>query len=236
MIGIIGAMDREVDGLIAKLAQREEKTKASLVFHCGKIKEESVVIVKCGVGKVNAAFCAQILIDEFAVSCIINTGAAGSISREVGIGDVVVATEAVQHDMNAVDFGFPRGQVPFADVFAFPTDEALRKKAKECYEKINPGGRVFFGRVVTGDEFVSSSARKDAIVSEFGGLCTEMEGAAIAQVAYYNRVPFLLLRAISDRADDGAGMDFEEFSRMASERNIRLIMKMLEERYLNNEV
>lgn len=227
MVGIIGAMQQEVAGIIEAMESVTETKKASMVFYSGCINSKSVIVVKSGVGKVNAAICTQILIDDYGVDCIINTGAAGSLSKEVGIGDVVIATEAVQHDMKAEDFGYPSGQVPFMDVLAFPTDKGLQDLAVACYQKINPEGTLVLGRVVTGDEFVARKERKDWIIEHFGGYCTEMEGAAIAQAAYANKVPCLIVRAISDEADDSAEMSFDEFSKMASERSIQLILEML---------
>lgn len=227
VIGIIGAMDDEVNGLKALIVNPEIKTRASMDFHFGEINNKKVVVVKCGVGKVNAAICTQILIDEYDVSAIINTGAAGSLENKINIGDIVIGDEAIQHDMDSVDFGFPLGQVPFIDTLSFKGDDNLANLAMKCCADAGLDVKVFRGLVVSGDEFVAKKERKDWIKSNFDALCTEMEGAAIAQCAYLNKVPFLILRAISDKADDSASMDFPSFAKMASERNIKILADMI---------
>lgn len=228
-IGIIGAMDQEVEGLIQALENCEVKEKASMKFHSGSLYGKDTVVVKCGVGKVNASMCTQILIDDYDVSMVINTGAAGSLSKEVKIGDIVVATDAVQHDMDSVDFGFPLGQIPFVDTLAFPANEGLASLAVDTARKIFTDISVHRGRVCSGDEFIAKHERKDWIVDHFGGLCAEMEGASMAQTAYLNGVPFLIIRAISDEADDSASVDFPTFSAKASERGIALLKAMFEQ-------
>lgn len=226
VIGIIGAMDDEVNGLIEALSDVSVMKKASMDFYEGKYNNKKVIVVKCGVGKVNAAICAQILIDQYAVEAIINTGAAGSLDSKINIGDIVIGLSTIQHDMNAVDFGFPMGQVPFLPL-EFKCDEGLCKEIEEGIEKLDFEVNVFKGLVVSGDEFVAKSESKDRIKSNFDALCTEMEGAAIAQTAYLNNVPVVVLRAISDKADDSASMDFPTFAKMASERNIKLLKLVL---------
>lgn len=225
-IGFIGAMDDEIEGLKNKLEDVSKMTRASMEFCKGRIGNRTVVAVKSGVGKVNAAICAQILVDEYKVEAIINTGAAGSLENKINIGDIVIGETAIQHDMDSVDFGFPLGQVPFMPL-EYKGDaelaDALEKSCKSIYPDLN----IFRGLIVSGDEFVAKKERKDWIKSHFDALCTEMEGAAIAQCAYLNNIPFLILRAISDKADDSASMDFPEFAKMASGRNIDIIMDML---------
>lgn len=221
IIGIIGAMDDEVNGLKDRLENKSIMTRASMEFNKGTIAGKDVVVVKCGVGKVNAAICAQILIDEYKVAAIINTGAAGSLDNAINIGDIVIGDKAIQHDMDSVDFGFPLGQVPFLPM-EFNGDAALADIVEKRCKEIS-GVNVFRGLVVSGDEFVAKKERKAWIKSHFEALCTEMEGAAIAQCAYLNNTPFLILRAISDKADDSASMDFPSFAKMASERNIGIL-------------
>ncbi|MCQ2522066.1 MAG: 5'-methylthioadenosine/adenosylhomocysteine nucleosidase [Lachnospiraceae bacterium] len=228
MIGIIGAMDQEVDGLIAVMVDKMVHKKAGMEFHRGTLFGRDAVVVKGGVGKVAAALCTQILIDCFYVTKVINTGAAGSLSSDVKIGDLVIATELVQHDMDSVDFGFPLGQIPFLEPFAFAADQDMIALAEETAKKCFPSMHIYKGRVCTGDEFVGKKERKEWIVNHFGGLCTEMEGAAVGQTAYMNGVPFLVLRAISDEADDSATVDFPTFSKEASQRSIELIKAMFE--------
>lgn len=226
VVGIIGAMDDEVNGLKAMLQNATTLTRASMDFLKGTIAGKEVVVVKCGVGKVNAAICAQILVDEYKVNYIINTGAAGSLDNKINIGDIVIGDSAIQHDMDSVDFGFPLGQVPFLPM-EFKGDDKLADIAKEACDKEKLDVNVFRGLVVSGDEFVAKKERKDWIKSHFDALCTEMEGAAIAQCAYLNNVPFLVLRTISDKADDSASMDFPSFAKMASERNIKIIENII---------
>jgi len=186
------------------------------------------VVVRSGIGKVNAAMCVQILADRFQVDGIVNTGIAGSLRAEINIGDMVLSTDAVQHDVDAVAFGYPVGQIPQMDVFSFEADEKLRKMALACSQKVNPELGVFEGRIVTGDQFISDKEKKQWLTDTFQGFCTEMEGAAIAQAAYLNGIPFLIVRAISDKADDSASMDYPEFERQAILHSTRLTKALIE--------
>lgn len=222
-IGIIGAMEVEVAQLKAVMYQQRLFTRAGMNFLEGLLEEHEVVVVRSGVGKVNAAVCAQILADVFDVDVIINTGIAGSLKAEINIGDVVISTDLVHHDMDATGFGYEPGQVPQMDAFSFEADESLRKLAKTVCEEVNPDIRVFEGRIVSGDQFVSDRAVKERIGSMFGGFCTEMEGAAIAQAASLNGIPFVVIRAISDKADDSAKMNYDAFEKMAVDNSVRLI-------------
>ncbi len=216
--GIIGAMDEEVATLKEALTEETVQTVAGMEFHEGKLDGIDVVVVKCSVGKVNAAACAQILISVFDVDRIINTGVAGSLDASIDIGDIVVSTDAVQHDMDATALGFARGEIPYSDVFVFPADEEMRKSAVEAVKAVAPDIHAFEGRVCSGDQFIASHEQKDAIISAFGGLCCEMEGAAIAQVCCLNETPYVIIRAISDKADDSEEMSYIEFERAAAER------------------
>lgn len=227
MLGIIGAMEGEVSKLKEQMEDAVITKKASMEFYKGTIKGKEVVVVRSGIGKVNAAVCAQILIDDFHVSAIINTGIAGSLKNEINIGDIVLSTDAVQHDVNAGSFGYPKGQIPGLDVLAFQADENLIEKAYAICEKVNPDISVFRGRVVTGDQFISQREIKNNIANTFDGMCTEMEGAAIAQVAYLNHIPFLIVRAISDKADDSADMDYEIFEAQAIKHSVNLTLELI---------
>lgn len=226
-IGIIGAMEVEVETL--KLHMKEMKTvrKASMEFCCGELNGKEVVVVRSGIGKVNAAVCTQILADDFQVEAVINTGVAGSLKAEINIGDIVVSTDALHHDMDAREFGYRRGQIPQMDVFSFEADERLRVTAAEVCRRVNPEIQVFEGRVVSGDQFVAAREVKEDIQREFSGCCTEMEGAAIAQAAWLNGIPFVILRAISDKADDSATMDYPTFEREAAQHCVRLVEEMV---------
>ena len=186
------------------------------------------MVVKSGIGKVNAAVCTQILVDEFQVDAVINTGIAGSLNAKIDIGDIVISTDVVHHDMDAVNFGYEPGQIPQMDVFSFAADETLAKLAEEACLEVNPEISVFHGRIVSGDQFVADKAVKERIVNLFHGYCTEMEGASIAQAAYLNEVPFVILRAISDKADDSASEDYPTFEKKAAQHCINLVEKLLE--------
>ena len=216
-LGIIGAMQVEVEILLGEMEDRRERVIAGSTFHTGKLEGLDVVVVQCGVGKVNAALCTQILCDCFGVTHLVNTGIAGSLNAELDIGDLVVSTDAMYHDFDCTHFGYPYGRVPGMDVTAFPADGMLSDFAFTAAEQVNPG-HTRRGRIASGDRFVAEKGVKEQIIASTGGLCTEMEGAAIAQTAYRNGVPFVILRAISDKADDSAQMDYPTFERQAAHR------------------
>ncbi|MBO5373166.1 MAG: 5'-methylthioadenosine/adenosylhomocysteine nucleosidase [Lachnospiraceae bacterium] len=226
MLGIIGAMDQEVAKLKEVMTDVKVHEIASLQFYEGKLNGADAVVVKAGIGKVNAACCTQNLIDHFDVKWVVNTGIAGSLQAKIDIGDVVLATDAVEHDMEVAVFGYEPGHVPGMEVLAFPMDEKLRKIAKESCEKVNPDIHVHEGRVVTGDQFISSKEKKQWLTDTFAGYCAEMEGAAIAHAAYLNKVPCLIVRAISDKADDSAEMDYPTFEAKAIEHSVNLMIEM----------
>ena len=228
MLGIIGAMEEEVEKLKEQMTEVRVQAKASMEFYRGKLKGREVVVVRSGIGKVNAAICTQILADDYQVDGIINTGIAGSLRAEINIGDIVLSTVAVQHDMDATGFGYKAGKIPQMDVSEFPADEKLLELGKKCCEKANPDIRTFTGRVASGDQFISSKEKKNWIRDTFDAYCTEMEGAAIAQAAYLNRIPYLIVRAISDKADDSAHVDYSEFEAKAIEHSVRLMAVMVE--------
>ena len=216
-LGIIGAMQVEVELLLGAMENKTEKTVAGSTFYEGTLEGLDAVVVQCGVGKVNAAICAQILCDCFGVTHLVNTGIAGSLCPDLDIGDLVVSTDAMYHDFDCVNFGYPMGQVPGMDVLTFPADETMIGYAYAAAESVNPG-HTKKGRIATGDQFVAVKELKDKIIANTQGLCTEMEGAAIAQTAYRNKVPFVILRAISDKADNSATMDYPTFERIAAHR------------------
>ena len=164
MIGIIGAMEEEVRELIADMQECEMNEKASMKFYKGKLYGKDAVVVQSGIGKVNAAICTQILADCYHVDEVINTGVAGSLDAEINIGDIVISTDAVHHDMDVSALGDPVGQVPRMDVFAFPADKELAEKAMQANKKANPEIRTFMGRVASGDQFIS---KKEGTQEEF---------------------------------------------------------------------
>lgn len=184
MIGIIGAMDEEVEQIVAVMDIEREETKAQMTFKAGKLAGKDVVIVRSGIGKVNAAVCTQILVDDFGVDYVINTGIAGSLKNEINIADIVISDDVLHHDMDATGFGYAPGQIPRMDTLSFKADAKLIELAKESCAKVVPQIGVHVGRVVSGDQFISDKAVKERISANFDGYCTEMEGAAIAQAAY----------------------------------------------------
>lgn len=229
MIGIIGAMEDEVAQLKKNMEIEETTEVASLSFCRGKLSGKEVVVVRSGIGKVNAAICTQILVDQFHVDVIINTGIAGSLDAEIDIGDIVISTDAVEHDMDASIFGDPIGQIPQMDTFSFPADESLVKLAKEVNEKANPDVHTWIGRVVSGDQVVSSGEKKEQLIRVFDAKCTEMEGAAIAHAAYLNKISCVIIRAISDKADNSAVVDYPAFEAAAIRHSVRLIEALVSE-------
>lgn len=216
-LGIIGAMQQEVETLVECMENKSVSEKAGSTFYAGQLEGLEVVVVQCGVGKVNAAVCTQILCDCFGVTHLVNTGIAGSLCADLDIGDLVVSRDAMYHDFDCVNFGYPFGKVPGMDTITFPADDTLLGYAFAAAESVNPG-HTKIGRVASGDQFVANKEKKDQIIRDTRGLCTEMEGTAIAQVAYRNQLPFVILRAISDKADDSAEMDYPTFERIAAHR------------------
>lgn len=228
IIGIIGAMDEEVSKLKDCLESVKVTTTASMNFYEGRLNGKEVVIVRSGIGKVNAGICAQILVSIFNVTSIINTGIAGSLKNEINIGDIVLSSDALQHDVDAVSFGYEVGVIPRMKTSNFIASVKLIDLAKKSCEKVLPNINIFCGRVLSGDQFISDKKKKDWLSNTFSGYCTEMEGAAIAQTAYLNDIPFLIIRAISDKADESAQMDYPEFESMAIENSVLLLKEMIQ--------
>lgn len=223
MIGIIGAMEEEVKALADMMSSVNTATVAGMVFKKGQLKGKDVVVVRSGIGKVNAAVCTQILADKYNVDCVINTGVAGSLKNEINIGDIVVSSDAVQHDMDATGFGYAMGVIPRMPVSVFKADRKLIDAAKAACSEAVPEIGVFEGRVVSGDQFITDKDTKKRLVETFEAYCTEMEGAAIAQAAYLNKIPFVVLRAISDKADDSAVVDYPAFEKQAIRHSVALV-------------
>ena len=228
-IGIIGAMELEVDTLKSKMNVKSTTTRARMEFVEGTLNGVEVVVVRSGIGKVNAGMCTQILADLFGVTHSINTGVAGSLDAEINIGDIVISTEVLQHDVDATNFGYQLGEIPQIGTLSFPADEKMAALAKNVCERVNTEIKVFSGLIVSGDQFVADKAVKKRITDNFHGLCTEMEGAAIGQAAYLNGIPFVILRAISDKADDSAEMDYPTFERKAAEHCAKLVEAFIAE-------
>lgn len=216
-LGIIGAMSMEVETLVSSMEDAAPKTIAGSLFYEGTLEGLPCVVVQCGVGKVNAALCAQILCTAYGVTHLVNTGIAGSLCADLDIADLLVSRDAMYHDFDCVHFGYPYGKVPGMDTVAFPADETLMAYAFQAAETVNPG-HTKIGRVASGDQFVADKEKKAFIIEKTQALCTEMEGAAIAQTACRNGVPFVILRAISDKADDSAEMDYPSFETLSAHR------------------
>lgn len=226
-IGIIGAMELEVEQLKKEMAVKSVVTKAGMDFFEGTLDDVPVVVVRSGIGKVNAALCVQILADVFQVSHVINTGVAGSLNAKLDIGDILISRDVLHHDMDATIFGYQPGEVPQMGFREFKADERMMELAREACEKANPDIHVMFGRVVSGDQFISSKEVKERLIAQFQGDCTEMEGASIAHGAYLNSLPFVIIRAISDKADDSAEMDYPTFEAAAAKHSAALVKEMI---------
>lgn len=202
-IGIIGAMELEVEQLKQEMTVTGIIKKAGMDFFEGTLNGADAVIVRCGIGKVNAALCVQILADVFQVSHVINTGVAGSLNAKLDIGDILISKDALHHDMDTTIFGYQPGEVPQMGFREFTADERMMALAKEACEKVNPDIHVMYGD------------------------CAEMEGASIAHGAYLNNLPFVIIRAISDKADDSAEMDYPTFEAAAARHSAALVKEMV---------
>ena len=215
-LGIIGAMEQEVETLLSLLENKHTTHHAGTAFHEGTLDGQAVAVVQCGIGKVNAALCVQMLCDFYGVTHLVNTGIAGSLDAALDIGDLVISLDAMYHDVDVTNFGYVPGQMAGMPV-RFAADSALVEAAYAAAEAINPG-HTRKGSVASGDQFVCDQSLKDKIIAVTGACCTEMEGAAIAQAAYRNGIPFVIIRAISDKADNSADMDYPTFERIAAHR------------------
>lgn len=228
MIGIIGAMEIEIEGLRAKLEDAQSETISGIRFDWGTINGTPCTLAVCGPGKVNAAVCAQTMILRFHPQLVINSGVAGGIGPDVHIKDVVIATAVVQHDMDTSPLGDPVGLISGLNIIEIPADETaaevLTRKAHEVYE-----GNVFHGIIATGDQFMADRSKIAAIAEQFHAMACEMEGGSIGHVCYMNQVPFAVLRTISDNGNDEAVEDFPQFAREAVDRSIELLAAALPE-------
>lgn len=226
-IGIIGAMELEVESLKAEMTVTKVEKRARMEFYEGTLNGANVVIVRSGIGKVNAALCTQLLVDLFQVTHIINTGVAGSLNAKLDIGDILISTDALHHDMDVTIFGYQLGEVPQLGLREFPADKQMADLAKAACEKVNPDIHAVLGRVVSGDQFISSKDVKNRLIQQFAGDCAEMEGASIAHGAYLNGIPFVIIRAISDKADDSSEMDYPVFEAAAAKHSAALVKEMV---------
>ena len=226
-VGIIGAMELEVSSLKGQLSGGRISKKAGMEFCEGKIGGVDVVVVRCGIGKVNAALCVQILCDDHHVTHVINTGVAGSLNNDLNIGDILISKDAVHHDVDVTVFSYRKGEVPQLGVREFPADPHLIEAAEKAISDNQPELNYRVGRVASGDQFISSSEVKERIIGEFEADCAEMEGASIAHGAYLNGIPFVIIRAISDKADGSAEEDYPTFEKAAAAHCAKLVADML---------
>lgn len=226
-IGIIGAMDEEIEILLKNINLSKKEIKARMEFNIGTILGKEVIVVRSGIGKVNAAVCTQILIDDYNVEKIINVGVAGGIGENIYPGDVIIADTLVQHDVDTSVFGDKLGQIPRLETFDFKCDEKLVELAKDACEK-NTKYNSFVGRIVSGDQFIASLEKINWLKKEFEAVGCEMEGGSIAQVCYLNNIPFVIIRSISDNASNGAHIDYEKFIPIAVENSTNILKSMIE--------
>ena len=228
MIGIIGAMRIEVEALWEAMTDKKRENISGIEFVSGKLYGSYAVVAQCGIGKVFAAACAQTMILRFGVDAIINTGVAGTLSTELGVGDIAVSSACVQHDMDTSPLGDPVGLISGINIIEIPADSSLCEKVLRAADTLGINCRA--GIIASGDCFVSSKDKKKYITDTFGAIACEMEGAAIAQICYINNVAFVVIRAISDSADGSAEMDYGEFSALAAARSAKVVRLLLEDR------
>ncbi|QJC52411.1 5'-methylthioadenosine/adenosylhomocysteine nucleosidase [Paenibacillus albicereus] len=224
-VGIIGAMAEELELLFRSGEMGEETRKAGMTFRRGTLHGQPIIAVKSGVGKVNAAVCTQALID-LGADCVLFTGVAGAIDPELRIGDIVVSTASVQHDMDVTALGFGPGVIPYQEVSVFPADAELVELAAEAGAAAAKG-KAIRGIVLSGDQFIASRDKVQQLRDVFSGACAEMEGAAVAQVCHLNEVPYVVIRSMSDQADGSAHMNFEEFTVLAANQSFQVIDAMI---------
>ena len=230
MIGIIGAMEVEIEGIRSKMTDKSEKTVSGVRYVSGKLGICEIVTAVCGIGKVFAAICTQTMILEFKPEAIINTGVAGSLSASLNVCDIAVADKVVQHDMDTSPLGDPKGLVSGINVIYFEADKRICGMLTEAVK--SHGINTVSGTVASGDQFIASKEVKNRIVADFNAIACEMEGAAIGHVCYVNKVPFSVLRAISDKADGVADIDYPSFCKMAADNYIKVICTFCE-KYAN---
>ncbi len=225
-LGIIAAMQIEIDGIKEKIENAKTVTVSSIDFVCGNIGEKNIIAAKCGIGKVFAALCAQTMILRFAPDAIINTGVAGGLDSNLSVLDVVVATEVVQHDMDTSPLGDPVGLISGINIVKIPADRYVAAALAESVTAV--GIKCLRGTVATGDQFVATEEKRQFIKNTFTASACEMEGGAIGHVCYVNEVPFGIIRAISDGGDDDASMDYPTFAAKAAENSVKAVLRFIE--------
>jgi adenosylhomocysteine nucleosidase len=226
-IGIIGAMEPEVEALIASIDNPSTEKVSGITFYTGKIGEKSVAIAKCGIGKVFAALCAQTMILKFAPDLLVNTGVGGALASGISTGDIVIASDLCQHDMDTSAIGDPKGLVSGINMIYFEADKRAGEILLATAKSLSLNARL--GRIASGDKFIASGEDKTRIITDFSADACEMEGCAIAQVAYVNGTPFAVVRAISDSADGEATMDYPTFLPIAARNSTNLTLALVKE-------
>jgi len=224
--GIIGAMEIEVAEIKDSMEDISQEEISGVIYYKGKIHGKDVIVAKCGVGKVHAAVCTQTMILKYSPDVIINTGVAGSLNSKLDIADLVISDFVVEHDMDTSALGDPLGLISGIDIIKIPSAVQVVEKIKNAAEHIE-NTNVFVGTIATGDQFICNIEQKNHIVDNFDALCAEMEGAAIGHVCYLNKVDFCIVRAISDKADGTAHMDFPSFVKIAAKKSTELIHNYL---------
>ncbi|MDT8859367.1 5'-methylthioadenosine/adenosylhomocysteine nucleosidase [Alkalihalobacillus sp. MEB130] len=226
-IGIIGAMNEEIERMKTEMEIVETHIFATVTFYEGKMNGQDLILCKCGVGKVNAALTSQILIDKFTISHLLFTGVAGAVDDSLDVGDLVISTSAMQHDLDVTPLGFKKGEIPYFNGSSdFQADETLIQMAVQAAKAL-PDRRIVQGRIVSGDQFIADHKYVQSLREEFTAACVEMEGAAVAQVAAMNDVPFVIIRSMSDKANGEASVNFQEFTVLASEQSHLLVSNIV---------
>lgn len=229
-IGIIGAMDCEIEYLTGLLSDIEKINIYGYTFYTGTISNKNIVIVKCGIGKVNAARGSQLMIDRFEPDVIINTGIAGGVGPDMEIGDAVIASKLLQHDFDVTPFGYAKGYMFYGDTDTptfYESDKKTAVKLKKAALEILPSGTVKEGLVASGDQFIASTEKRQYIFNTFGAIAAEMEGAAIAQTAFFAGIPFSVLRVMSDKGDGTASGNYAEFEKKTAIISAKILEKFI---------
>jgi len=222
IVGIIGAMPSELADIRKTLGTAEIIRKSGFEFYVNQVNGKKLINVCCGIAKVNAALCTQVLIDNFHPECVINTGIAGGMNSDVKVCDIVISTEVLAHDL---DLHFLNDYPPYCGIFR--ADERLISKTEEICRKEDI--RTFRGRIVSGESFISSNEAKKSIQEKFNPYAVDMETSAIGHCCYLNEMPFVSIRCISDNADDEGAMSFDRFEKIAAERVAKIILKVADE-------
>ena len=228
IVGIIGPMAEEIEILHSHMEVTETEEIAGMTFYQGTLKDQNIVLVQSGIGKVNATMAAQLLVSHFNVDKLINSGIAGAIHPDVNLGDIVISTDTVQHDMDETAKGYEPGIIPRMDIGYFEADEELISLAQEAAKNLPEDTNVFTERIATGDQFIASAEKSAWIVETFNAYVVEMEGAAVGQVAHLNDIPYLVIRSASDDASEEAVMKWEDFKQMAVNNSSSIIESILE--------